>query len=126
MTACESRARRRITHTDVTDESTSFYDSLTGYWFYAARCAALRGPTEVGWLFQVVCVCVVLDTAHKHIDMSVVKNLQEATGKTGLWDVVKRAGLSIALDGNWGETALQLSGMLCWQLVQASLWLDLL
>jgi hypothetical protein len=42
--------------------------------------------------------------------MSLVKSLQEATGKTSLLDIVKRAGLSIALDGNWGESAMQLSG----------------
>jgi hypothetical protein len=42
--------------------------------------------------------------------MSVVKRLQEATSKTGLLDILKKAGLSIVLDGNWGETAMQLSG----------------
>eukprot|EP01025_Chloroclados_australasicus_P042269 TRINITY_DN4498_c0_g1_i1.p1 TRINITY_DN4498_c0_g1~~TRINITY_DN4498_c0_g1_i1.p1 ORF type:complete len:197 (-),score=15.07 TRINITY_DN4498_c0_g1_i1:208-798(-) len=36
--------------------------------------------------------------------------LQEATGKTGLLGIVKQAGLSIVLDGNWLETATMLSG----------------
>jgi hypothetical protein len=42
--------------------------------------------------------------------MSVVKRLQEATGKTGLFDILAKAGLSIVLDGNWCESAMQLSG----------------
>jgi hypothetical protein len=51
--------------------------------------------------------------------MSVVKRLQEATSKTGLLDILKKAGLSIVLDGNWGETAMQLSGAALSSLVPA-------
>lgn len=43
-------------------------------------------------------------------DMSLVKRLQEATGKTSLWEILKKAGLSVALDGNWGHSALNLTG----------------
>jgi hypothetical protein len=42
--------------------------------------------------------------------MSLVKTLQEATSKTSLKDIVRQAGLSIILDGNWGHSALKLSG----------------
>jgi hypothetical protein len=44
--------------------------------------------------------------------MSLLKSLQEATGKKSLWDIIKTGGLSIVLDGNWGHSAMQLSGAL--------------
>jgi hypothetical protein len=42
--------------------------------------------------------------------MSLVQKLQAATGKKSLMDILKCAGISIALDGNWCETVMQLSG----------------
>jgi hypothetical protein len=42
--------------------------------------------------------------------MSLVQKLQAATGKKSLLDILKCAGISIALDGNWCETVMQLSG----------------
>ena len=44
--------------------------------------------------------------------MSLVSKLQAATGKKSFFDIFKKAGVSIVLDGNWGEAALQLSGVL--------------
>ena len=41
---------------------------------------------------------------------SLVKSLQEATGKQSLFEIVKKAGVNIILDGNWMETSAQLSG----------------
>lgn len=42
--------------------------------------------------------------------MSIIKRLQEATGKTSLSEIVRKAGLSIAFDGNWGESAIWSAG----------------
>jgi hypothetical protein len=44
--------------------------------------------------------------------MSLVRHLQEATGKASIFSIIKTAGLSLILDGNWTETAAKLSGKL--------------
>jgi len=41
---------------------------------------------------------------------SLVKSLQEATGKQSIFEIIKAAGLNIILDGKWMETSAQLSG----------------
>lgn len=56
-------------------------------------------------------ICEALLTAPLvKMSRSVVKSLQEATGKQGIFDIIKKAGVNIILDGNWMETSAQLSG----------------